>query len=83
MCEEKHLSTKICSCCGNELPITAFSKHGKSRDGYSHVCRACKAKTGNGNPELAKFTPRELIEELRARGYHGTLEYVQRHEINV
>ena len=56
MCEEKHVSTKVCACCGNELPITAFNKHGRSKDGYSSVCRACKAKIGDGNPELAKFT---------------------------
>ena len=83
MCEEKHVSTKVCTCYGNELPITAFNKDGRSKDGYKTICKACKAKTANGNPELAKFTPRELIEELRARGYHGTLEYVQRHSINV
>lgn len=29
--------------------------------------------SGGGNPELAKFTPRELIEELRSRGYSGKL----------
>lgn len=83
MCEEKHVSTKVCACCGNELPITAFNKHGRSKDGYETICRTCKAKSGSGNPELAKFTPRELIEELRARGYHGTLEYIQRHSINL
>lgn len=30
------------------------------------------------NPELAKFQPRELIAELRARGYSGELQYTQR-----
>lgn len=29
------------------------------------------------NPDLAKFKPRELIEELKARGYKGTLTYEQ------
>jgi len=29
------------------------------------------------NPALAKFKPRELIEELKARGYKGTLTYEQ------
>ena len=29
------------------------------------------------NPDLAKCKPRELIEELKARGYKGTLTYEQ------
>lgn len=87
MCDEKQIATKVCTSCGNELPLSAFHKHGNSKDGYSSVCIACKAtKLANakeGNPKLAQFTPRELIEELRARGYRGKLEYVERHLINV
>lgn len=29
------------------------------------------------NPALAPFTPRQLMDELRARGYTGELKYVQ------
>lgn len=83
MCDEKHVSTKICSCCGNELPVTAFDRHGKSKDGYSHICRAYKAEQNGTNTDLAKFTPRELINELRARGYRGKLTFTQTYEINV
>lgn len=30
---------------------------------------------GGGDSPLSKFTPRQLIEELRKRGYKGTLKY--------
>lgn len=36
-----------------------------------------KKTTGSTNSELAKFTPRELIEELTSRRYKGKL-YVTR-----
>lgn len=29
-------------------------------------------------PELGRFTPRQLIEELKNRGYTGELQYVQK-----
>ena len=32
---------------------------------------------GGGNPELARFQPRELIEELKARGYSGKLTIIR------
>lgn len=33
---------------------------------------------GGGNPQLANFSARELMEELRARGYRGQLEYTSK-----
>ena len=80
-------NTKLCIACGKELPIDAFMNNYKSPDGHQHICRDCKRERkatkktnmgGGGNPKLADFKPRELIEELRYRGYTGTLEYVHK-----
>ena len=32
---------------------------------------------GGGNPELEKFSNRDLIEEIKYRGYKGTLQIVR------
>lgn len=85
------METKICRICGEEKPITDFPKHHQCKDGYDTRCKSCanarqKASyharkithKGGGNPALADFTPRELIEELRARDYKGVLEYTKK-----
>lgn len=84
------METKICRVCGEEKPISDFPKYSRSTDGYDTRCKCCvnarqKANyharkitpKGGGNPALADFTPRELIEELRTRGYKGTLEFTK------
>ena len=84
------METKFCKECGKELPLSAFSQHHVSKDGYMSVCNDCRETKRKqnpmgggklivkpivgGNPDLAGFTPRELIEELKARGYKGTLK---------
>ena len=37
-------STKICSKCGRELPISKFSKRKSSKDGLQAYCKECKAE---------------------------------------
>lgn len=82
------METKKCIECGRELPISEFRKNYLSADGHTSVCNGCmsakrqakksvRTVAGGGNPALADFTPRELIEELRARDYKGTLEYTK------
>lgn len=81
------METKICRICGEEKPINDFSKNNQYKDGHDTRCKCClneyhkslpkKHKAIAGNPALADFTPRELIEELRARGYKGTLEFTK------
>lgn len=77
---------KKCNECGKLLTLDHFRIVRLAADGHANICKAC-AKTrrrmkrdgfsamssGGANPELAKFTPRELIEELRSRGYSGKL----------
>lgn len=83
MCEEK---LKVCKYCGKELPISEFHKQRLSKDGYQTVCKACKANRPVKdfvNSKLANFSPRELIDELKGRGYHGSLVYTEKHVINI
>ena len=84
--DETTVKTKVCSACKQELPLTDFYKNAALKDGYSHYCKACvkeknrKKNEVHGlvkvytNPELAKFQPRDLMAELKARGY--TWEYM-------
>ena len=83
------METKVCKVCGRELPLSDFQKRYLSVDGYANTCKGCVGRNisegrknkfsslsrkKGGNPDLAGFTPRELIEELKARGYKGTLK---------
>lgn len=76
-------NTKVCKKCGRELPVHEFYKAKDNKDGLLGHCKECHKSAvttlvarKNATP-LSTFTPRELIEELRKRGYKGTL-YVTR-----
>lgn len=81
------METKVCKVCGQELPLSEFRRLPFTTNCIA-TCKKCVSektertklfkKTANStNSELAKFTPRELIEELKSRGYKGKL-YVTR-----
>jgi len=93
--------TKVCRCCGRELPINNF-KNG--RYGIVSVCLDCdkkhriekrqarldeqKKKVEDVRAEnrqlcLKDFTARELMEELKRRGFEGKITYVETHTIDL
>lgn len=80
------METKICKRCGRELPIEDYHIDNRMIGGHKSICKECTSayckerndakKADKESTPLSKFTPRELIEELRRRGYKGKLQYV-------
>lgn len=66
-----------------------FYKMASSKDGLQYRCKECQKENnrnstrkksspqGGVNPLLADFTPRELMLELKSRGYTGELRYTK------
>lgn len=79
------METKKCSKCGRELTVDNFYRKSTSKDGLQDYCKECHKQSVSKsyyknkeqkkqhkiytNEELAKFTPRELMQELKSRGY--------------
>lgn len=78
--EETTTQKKICKCCGSEFPINMFRKKGT---GYRNVCISCERKETGASDKFKQFTSRELMEELRSRGFKGTLKHIKVEIINI
>lgn len=92
---ETTVQTKVCKKCGKELPTTEFYPNHKAKDGLQYYCKEC-IKAYNKTrmtaqskamsmveKGLSAYTPRELMEELKRRGYTGVLEYTETHKIDI
>lgn len=71
---------KICKCCDKELPITMFNKRGT---GYRNICIVCERGDSGASEKFKQFTSRELMEELRIRGFKGTFKRMTVEEITI
>lgn len=71
---------RYCRKCKQWLPTSHFEKYG---GGIRHVCKACQHNIKNPSEKFIDFTSRELIEELRRRGYRGKLTYTEITEVKV
>ena len=91
--------TQVCKCCGRELSISQFRRNGFGLLQTCNECMSKKKSEGHKKRDdiadlrrqvaearqlrLKDFQPRELMIELRNRGYEGTLVYTLRHEIDI
>ena len=66
-------ATKKCKCCGKVLPIEEFSIRGT---GHRNTCNTCLRSNSGVSERFKDVMSRALIEELKARGYKGTLTKV-------
>ena len=66
--------TRKCRICGKTLPISMFDRFGKR--GRHTACKACEGKDYSTDERFKDVSSRELILELRARGYKGKLQKI-------
>ena len=71
---------KICKCCGKELPLSNFPKRG---GGYRTICMSCLRQSNGISDRFKQFTDRDLMEELRSRGYKGTFKRMKVETITI
>ncbi len=43
------VQTKICKRCGRALPLTAFGRHSRTKDGYQPLCNECLSEQNKGH----------------------------------
>ena len=78
----ENTQTKTCSKCGRTLPVENFyvNKDGKPHSYCKECVKANNRKYRNTPPDsenpLSAYTPRQLMQELKRRGYTGKL-YIQ------
>jgi len=41
--------TKVCKRCGRALPLTAFGRHSRTKDGYQPLCNECLSEQNKGH----------------------------------
>ena len=66
--ETTNTTTKICPRCGRELPIEAFGKHARTRDGLQPYCKECRSqarigKTSRPGQETKTSYTRTVVRE--------------------
>jgi len=65
------MTTKICTKCGNEKPLSEFGKHRLSKDGHAYRCKECARK----HSKAWSLTPAGIFTRVQARA-----NYYKKHD---
>lgn len=57
-----------------------FNKRGS---GYRNICISCERSNNGASDKFKEYTSRELMEELRARGFKGTFKRMKVETITI
>ena len=87
------METKICKNCGQEKPVADFQKHKGYKDGYANCCKECRnlyykshyravgKEDRQKRRDLANFSTREILLELKRRGCTGILTMTETYNL--
>nr|DAQ19308.1 MAG TPA: restriction endonuclease [Caudoviricetes sp.] len=92
------METKFCKCCGKELPLNNFSKNAFGYISVCKECNSMNRRIAAEKRQQLKqqavdavnaralrledFTPRELMQELKRRGYEFEMTYTEVRKIS-
>lgn len=74
-------ATRTCKCCGKTLTISHFKAYKAGK--FATVCNDCKRESNGASEKFAQFTTRELMDELKNRGWSGKLRHVRVEEMTI
>ena len=53
---DNEVKTKVCTKCGRELPLEAFSKKANTKDGLQYHCKECQKEASKNRAKSPKKT---------------------------
>lgn len=79
--QKKIEQMRKCRCCGKLLPASHFKHYAGGK--MATICNNCKREKSGASEKFADFTTRELMDELKARGWQGKLRHVRVEEMTI
>ena len=64
---DNETKTKVCTKCGRELPLDAFSKKADTKDGLQYHCKECQREASKNRPsnQLQQTRSIELTAQMQ------------------